>query len=1152
MMVPAYARRILVACLLFASAAAHAGKEFVAQSAREIPVAARADVVVLGGSTGAVAAAVEAAKAGATVFLAAPRPYLGEDVCATGRLWLDAGASLDDPLVAKLFAVGGGAASGTDPRAMHFTYTADMKADAKHPDRKGVMLGDRIPGPANTASVQYGGDPTITCDLGGVKDVASAGAIVFHRPDDFGLGKMTVETSTDGKEWKKAGAAGGDLKAAPSSMADVQVVRPAVPIDGTCRYVRFGITRAPGTERILLGELLLIGPEKKKAGLAVAAPAGPVRPMHVKRVLDEALLEAGVQFLFNCYPAGVLKDADGKPAGIVMANFSGRQAVVAKTIVDAMPRAAVAGMAGAAFAPYPAGPQTFHRVVIGGAVRKGAGIEGRETGLAMPSKKGPQPIIEYALTIDMPDASWPALQEAEQRARDLTFHPKQVDASERLSQVPPDPLKARAAVRDESPSWDTVDVDAFRPAGIDRVYVLGGRAGVSRAAARQLLFPPALVTAGRRIGRAAAASAATVGELIGLRLPGTTPAGSAVAGEVWEISNENRFPVEGGKTVHAEAGRLPVLGTCDVVVIGGGTGGAPAGIGAARSGAKTLVVEWLHGLGGVGTLGMITKYYHGYRKGFTAEVDRGVKAIGAPTWAVGKPEYWRRANREAGAAVWLWSFGYGALVDDGTVTGAVVATPLGRGVVLADVVIDATGKSDIAYAAGADTRYISDKHIGMQGVGLPPIELGADYTNTDYMFADDTDVVDYWQLFVYAREKFKKAYDLGQLVDSRERRRIVGDVTISPMDMMLGRTWRDTVSVHKSNFDSHGFTVHPMFLIRPPDRKGMTVYVPLRALLPQGLENIMVTGLGASAHRDAVPVIRMQPCVQNQGYAAGRVAAAAAEGATTVRGVNLKPIRQHLVETGCLPKDVLKHTDQPPPSIKRVAKAVRSVVKGYADLEVILARPAAALPLLREAYGTAGGETEKRAYAHILGMLGTADGAGTLRRVVDEFGSWDKGWNYRGMGQFGRSISQLDSYVIALGRTGDPAGLDAIMKKVDDLDAEKALSHHRACAMAIEALAPKLPTPERRQAAAALAAVLDKPGMTGHATTTIAESRTKAAAGGRTANAPRNVSLRELILARALYRMGDHDGRGEKILRTYAKDFRGHYSRHANAVLGDD
>ncbi len=57
------------------------------QSEREIPVAYQVDVVVIGGSTAGVAAAVSASDTGASVFLAAQEPYLGEDVCGTFRLW---------------------------------------------------------------------------------------------------------------------------------------------------------------------------------------------------------------------------------------------------------------------------------------------------------------------------------------------------------------------------------------------------------------------------------------------------------------------------------------------------------------------------------------------------------------------------------------------------------------------------------------------------------------------------------------------------------------------------------------------------------------------------------------------------------------------------------------------------------------------------------------------------------------------------------------------------------------------------------------------------------------------------------------------------------------------------------------------------------
>ena len=65
----------------------------IAESARAMPVCQEADVVVVGGSCGAVAAAQAAAKAGAKVFLAAPRPYLGDDVAGIETNGLSCGVS---------------------------------------------------------------------------------------------------------------------------------------------------------------------------------------------------------------------------------------------------------------------------------------------------------------------------------------------------------------------------------------------------------------------------------------------------------------------------------------------------------------------------------------------------------------------------------------------------------------------------------------------------------------------------------------------------------------------------------------------------------------------------------------------------------------------------------------------------------------------------------------------------------------------------------------------------------------------------------------------------------------------------------------------------------------------------------------------------
>jgi len=1139
----------MAAGAVLVAAWASAGAAVVNESARRIPVAYDVDVVVVGGSTAGVEATVAAAKAGATVFLAAPRTYLGEDICATKRLWLEEGETPPTPLGIKLFSDTGEVAAEKDPRALAFTYEADLPSAGVHKDRRPPRLTDGVLGPPENHSVQYDGDVTILCDLGNPQDVAEVRAVVFHRAGDFGLGGATVETSADGKTWTRAVALRPDASGGGS-------INATAAIGAEVRYTRFRFKRDEGTPRILLGEIMLLQPKgQTPAGVAAAgAPVsrGPVRPMHIKKTLDEALLAAGVRFLYGCYATDVLTDAAGKPAGIVMANRSGRQAVLAKTIIDATDRAAVARIAGAECRPYPKGKQEFKRVVIGGDVQKARGISGRKVGLQFGSAE----IIEYTLTIPMADSSYASFAEANQKAIDATFHPRQLDASEIPFQVPPDSVKGRASMTGEWPGTAKADLDAFRPAAPERLYVLGGCADVPRDVAARLLRPTALMAVGARIGRAAAAEAKQIGKLDGVRLAGTKGQ-PATRGDVREFLGGVR-PTQGGvATVPSNERSVPVLGAYDVVVIGGGTGGAPAGIGAGRHKAKTLVVEYLHGLGGVGTLGMITKYYHGYRGGFTAEADEGTKAIGASVWGIGKAEYWRRANRKAGTEVWFWCLGCGAFVEDGTVKGAVVATPEGRGVVLAKTVIDSTGNADIAAAAGAETTYTGGGHMGVQGTGLPPIQLGAGYTNTDYTFADDTDVLDFWHLFVTAREKFRGAYDLGQLVDTRERRRIVGDVTITPMDMMLGRTWPDTISVHKSNFDSHGFTVHPIFLLRPPDRAGLTVYVPFRALLPKGLDGILVTGLGVSAHRDAIPVIRMQPCVQNQGYAAGTAGAIAARSAASIRNIDLKSVQEDLVAKESLPEAVLEFKDSFPLPKERVAEAVRNAGKtggGHAALAVILAQPETAVPLLRQAHKTAGSDDEVLAYAHVLGMMWDPAGVETLAEKVRSAEAFDKGWNFKGMGQYGMSVSALDSYIIALGRTRDGRALAPILEKVALLDASKEFSHHRACALALEALAgagaSNVPKAELKRAAAALAALLAKPGMTGYATPTVDAAKAQTEPSG-TSTVPRSNSLRELVLARALYRCGDHQGVGETILRAYAADLRGHYSRHAAAVLAE-
>jgi hypothetical protein len=181
--------------------------------------------------------------------------------------------------------------------------------------------------------------------------------------------------------------------------------------------------------------------------------------------------------------------------------------------------------------------------------------------------------------------------------------------------------------------------------------------------------------------------------------------------------------------------------------------------------------------------------------------------------------------------------------------------------------------------------------------------------------------------------------------------------------------------------------------------------------------------------------------------------------------------------------------------------------------------PATALPLLQVAYGKVEGPA-KLIYAHTLAMLGDATGVTLLQEAVGA-ADWDKGWNFHGMGQYGASRSKLDSMVQALGYTKDKRALPVLIAKAQQLTAASELSHCRAVAVALEQFADQ-------SAASPLAAALGK------------------VAGTR---GDRNVALKEVTLARALFRCGDKEGIARRILEDYTRDTRGPFAQHAAAVL---
>ena len=858
-------------------------------------------------------------------------------------------------------------------------------------------------------------------------------------------------------------------------------------------------------------------------------------PMRVKGVLSKALIDAGVEFVFGSFATNIIWDEKDKPAGVIIANRAGRQAIVAKTIIDASRHAIVCQMAGGKFQSWNGNELNFERTVV------------------IPGSNSKPVFKSHKLKLPMPDLSYASFARAEQLAREQTFTDNQLRASEELFFIPPNPLVCNSTEEEWMDSKD--EIGHFQPNGFSNLFVLSMYAAVPET----IRLTADMTVYGKEIGRSAAKISQNKNSPEKLII--TPVPFSEKAGEIKEILRGLRPVQTIIKTIEIPETGIPVLGNYDIVVIGGGTSGAPAAISAARMGMKVLVVEYLEGLGGIGTLGMIGKPYHGKKVGFAAEVpfpDGNIEP---------KMEWYRKELEKAGAEIWLGAIGSGAYVVGNTVKGAVVTTPQGRGIIKANVVIDATGNADIAISAGAGYRYgsIEDNDIAIQGTGFSSRPLTGNYYNSDYLLVDESDMTDIWRSFVsvHITKSKENQFDAVPLAQNRERRRVIGDFTLNYLDQIAGRTYPDAIVYSGSDYDSHGYPSSPYFALLPHDEvskkenhpaPGGTCYTPYRCLLPKGLKGMLVIGLGISMDRDASAMVRMQFDMANQGYAAGLAATMAISEDIELREIKIRELQQMLVEKGNLSPEVLEMKDNYPFSKKEIKQAVINYGKainpddaGHA-LAVMLSHNEKTLPIVKKQYNKAQGNS-KLLYAQFLGICGEPRGVPILLAELKKFEKWDDKIYQGSMADFAHLPTPVDQVILALGYSGDNAVLSELLKMVDKLDSKVTLSHHRTLALALE----KVNDPS---ACESLYKLLQKPEMQGHAILEINDALKELNNNGKGPNPVKNSSLdkrskalREIVWARTLYNCGDFNGLGKSILENYQKDMRGLFARHANQIL---
>lgn len=301
------------------------------------------------------------------------------------------------------------------------------------------------------------------------------------------------------------------------------------------------------------------------------------------------------------------------------------------------------------------------------------------------------------------------------------------------------------------------------------------------------------------------------------------------------------------------------------------------------------------------------------------------------------PDGWKAASidlvRESGIHLRMHSWFSRPIVDQGVLKGVVVETKQGPQAIMGDVVIDTTGDIDVASRAGAP--YVHDKYLvtlvfRLGGVDTDKAEKfeqenprearainrrikrllggawelwwlktpipGVVWCNTPHMTGyDGADPESLTNAEFAARDRigdalesiradlpgFEKAYivDVAQQMGVRQTRLLEGEYVVTKDDVVNRRHFADSVA------------------------RGRDYYTPYRALLPQGVDQLLVAGRHYSATPEAQRMSREIPPCMAQGQATGIAAAIAVEKSLPVRQVPVSEIQVRMRDQGADPGD---------------------------------------------------------------------------------------------------------------------------------------------------------------------------------------------------------------------------------------------------------